>query len=93
MDAELGDYRAALAPWLELRQRNILDPAVQESLLAVPFAFGQLGANRQAADYYLDAIDAFNAEIGRMDEAIRLHAADPPGLPSALIPASVTALS
>jgi len=69
-DAELGDYRAALAPWLELRQRNILDPAVQESLLAVPFAFGQLGANRQAADYYLDAIDAFNAEIGRMDEAI-----------------------
>ena len=69
-DAELGDYRAALAPWLELRQRNILDPAVQESLLAVPFAFGQLGANRQAADYYLDAIDAFNTEIGRMDEAI-----------------------
>jgi len=44
-DAERGDYRAALSPWLELRQRNILDPAVQESLLAVPYAFGQLGAN------------------------------------------------
>ena len=69
-DAERGDYRAALSPWLELRQRNILDPAVQESLLAVPYAFGQLGANRQAADYYLDAIDAFSAEIGRMDAAI-----------------------
>ena len=69
-DAERGDYRAALAPWLELRQRNILDPAVQESLLAVPYAFGQLGANRQAADYYLEAIDAFNTEIGRMDAAI-----------------------
>ena len=69
-DAERGDYRAALSPWLELRQRNILDPAVQESLLAVPYAFGQLGANRQAADYYLDAIDAFNTEIGRMDAAI-----------------------
>ena len=69
-DAELGDYHAALSPWLELRQRNILDPAVQESLLAVPYAFGQLGANKQAADYYLDAIDAFNAEIGRMDAAI-----------------------
>ena len=69
-DAERGDYRAALSPWLELRQRNILDPAVQESLLAVPYAFGQLGANRQAADYYLDAINAFSAEIGRMDAAI-----------------------
>lgn len=69
-DAERGDYRAALSPWLELRQRNILDPAVQESLLAVPYAFGQLGANRQAADYYLDAIDAFSTEIGRMDTAI-----------------------
>ncbi len=69
-DAERGDYRAALVPWLELRQRNILDPAVQESLLAVPYAFGQLGANRQAADHYLDAIDAFSTEIGRMDAAI-----------------------
>jgi tetratricopeptide (TPR) repeat protein len=37
-DAERGDYRAALSPWLELRQRNIIDPAVQESLLAVPSA-------------------------------------------------------
>ncbi len=69
-DAERGDYRAALSPWLELRQRNIIDPAVQESLLAVPYAFSQLGADRQAADYYLDAIDAFNREIGRMDAAI-----------------------
>jgi len=69
-DAELGDYRAALTPWLELSGRDILDPAVQESLLAVPYAFSQLGANAQAADYYLDAIDAFNTEIGRMDAAI-----------------------
>ena len=69
-DAELGDYRAALTPWLELSSRDILDPAVQESLLAVPYAFGQLGANTQAADYYLDAIDAFNTELGRMDAAI-----------------------
>jgi hypothetical protein len=69
-DAERGDYRAALSPWLELSQRAVLDPAVQESLLAVPYAFSQLGANRQAADYYLAAIDTFNAEIGRVDQAI-----------------------
>jgi len=69
-DAERGDYRAALSPWLELSQRAVLDPAVQESLLAVPYAFSQLGANRQAADHYLAAIDTFNAEIGRIDQAI-----------------------
>jgi hypothetical protein len=69
-DAELGDYQAALTPWLELRQRNVLDAAVQESLLAVPYAFSQLGANSQAADYYLSAIESFNNEIARMDVAI-----------------------
>ncbi len=69
-DAERGDYRAALTPWIELSDRNILDSAVQESLLAVPYAFSQLGARNQAAERYLTAIDAFNAEIGRIDAAI-----------------------
>jgi hypothetical protein len=69
-DAELGDFQSALTPWLELQTRNILDPAVQESLLAVPYAFGRLGANKQAADYYLSAIEGFNAEVGRIDAAI-----------------------
>lgn len=69
-DAEQGDYRAALAPWVELRGRNLLDSAVQESLLAVPYAFTQLGADKQAADYYVDAIAGFNTEIRRLDAAI-----------------------
>ena len=69
-DAELGDYRAALAPWMELRARDLLDSAVQESLLAVPYAFAQLGAQKQAADYYVDAIAAYDAEIARLDASI-----------------------
>ena len=36
-DAALGDYRGALTPWMELRSRDVLDAAVQESYLAVPF--------------------------------------------------------
>jgi hypothetical protein len=69
-DAELGDYRAALAPWSALNGRDLLDAAVQESLLALPYAFSQLDADGQAADYYERAITAFTGEMGRIDAAI-----------------------
>jgi hypothetical protein len=68
--AETEDYRGALAPWLELRQRDLLDSAVQESLLAVPYAFAQLGADKQAADHYNDAITAFDGEIAKITQSI-----------------------
>jgi tetratricopeptide (TPR) repeat protein len=69
-DAEVADYRAALAPWLALRERSLLDSAVQESMLAVPYAFAQLGADKQAADHYVDAIEAFSGEIVRLTQSI-----------------------
>jgi len=69
-DAEQNDFRAALAPWVELGERDLLDSAVQESLLAVPYAFAQLEADGQAADRYLSAIDAFAAETARIEGAI-----------------------
>lgn len=69
-DAELENYQTALSPWIELRNRDLLDPAVQESLLAVPYAFTKLNADRQAADYYVDAIEAFNDEMERLDQSI-----------------------
>ena len=65
-----GQYQEALTPWLELRGRNLLDPAVQESYLAVPFAFAKLGANGQAAEYYESAVREFEAEDARIDESI-----------------------
>ena len=66
----LGDYRGALTPWLELRGRDVLDAAVQESYLAVPYAFGKLNANAQSAEYYESAVVSFDAENGRLDAAI-----------------------
>jgi hypothetical protein len=69
-DAALGDYKAALNPWMELRGRNLLDAAVQESLLAVPFAFGKLSANSQSAEYYESAVESYDAETVRLDDAI-----------------------
>jgi hypothetical protein len=38
--------------------------------LAVPYAFSRLDADAQAADYYVTAINAFTAEIARIDEAV-----------------------
>ena len=69
-DAENKNYRGALAPWLALNDRDLLDSAVQESLLAVPYAYAQLGAQKQAADRYVEAIDAFAAEINRLTTSI-----------------------
>lgn len=69
-DAQLGDYKSALVPWTELRNRNLLDAAVQESYLAVPYAYGQLSANAQSAEFYETAVEQFSAEDTRLDAAI-----------------------
>jgi hypothetical protein len=68
--AALDDYERALVPWTELADRPIEDTAVQESLLAVPFALGKLGAYRQSLANYERALDAYTREIARLDEAI-----------------------
>lgn len=69
-DAALGDYQAALTPWMELRNRNLLDAAVQESFLAVPYAYSKLNANAQSAEYYESAVQSYDAENVRLDDAI-----------------------
>ena len=69
-DAEMDNYQRALVPWMELRSRNLLDSAVQESMLAIPYAMAQLDSISQAADHYLNAIEAFYEETNRLDRAI-----------------------
>jgi tetratricopeptide (TPR) repeat protein len=69
-DSALGHFKQALIPWLALRKRNLLDSAVQESYLTVPYAYNQLGARGQAAEYYTSAIDSFDAEQKHIDESI-----------------------
>ena len=69
-DAETNNYRRALVPWMELRDRDLLDSAVQESMLAVPYALAELDSLRQAADHYVDAIEAFREEAARIDAVI-----------------------
>ncbi len=69
-DAALENFDSALVPWMELQQRSLLDPAVQEALLAVPYAFSRLGADEQAAAHYLDAVAAYAAELLRVESSI-----------------------
>jgi hypothetical protein len=68
--ATLGDYRGALAPWLELRKRSLLDAAVQESYLAVPYAYSKLNAGEQAAENYESALHSYADESEQIDTAI-----------------------
>jgi lipopolysaccharide biosynthesis regulator YciM len=69
-EAALGKYQDALGPWMELRNRNLLDAAVQESYLAVPYAFGKLDAAGQSAEYYEQAVTSFDSEGVQLDQAI-----------------------
>ncbi len=70
-DALQENYRDALLPWLELRYRDLLDGAVQESLLAIPYAYGKLAAHGSAADHYINAVAAFDGEMAGIDRAIQ----------------------
>lgn len=48
----------------------MLDAAVQESYLAVPYAYAQLEADRQAAEQYMIAVNAFAEEEQRINQSI-----------------------
>ncbi len=69
-DAANADFKGALTPWLELKERDLLDSAVQESLLAVPYAYAQLDAHGSAAEGYQSALASFDTEISKLDSAI-----------------------
>jgi tetratricopeptide (TPR) repeat protein len=69
-DAELNNYERALVPWMELRGRDLLDSAVQEAMLAIPYGLSQLESISQAADHYLNAVEAFYEETDRIDRTI-----------------------
>jgi hypothetical protein len=69
-DSSLGEFKRALVPWLTLRKRDLLDSAVQESYLTVPYAYNQLGATGQAAEFYNSAIDSFDNEEKLIDDSI-----------------------
>ena len=66
-----GRYDRALVPWTMLHERDETNHSVQEVIMAVPYAYGKLGAHGKAANLYNHAMDVFAREIGSLDESIK----------------------
>ncbi len=67
-----GDqYDRALVPWSILHKRDEINVSVQESLMAVPFAYSKLGAHGKAANLYNHAMGVFSKEIKSLDDSIK----------------------
>ena len=60
----------AVVPWSILAKREVTDSAAQEAMLALPFAYGKLDVHGRAAIHYGYALDAFSAEIAKLDASI-----------------------
>ncbi len=61
--AEKGMYENALTHWLELAKKDARDLAVQEALLAIPYAYQKLEAMQPAFANYLKASDIYQSQI------------------------------
>src|SRR5687768_6842195 len=63
-------YDRAIVPWTVLAERDVTDGAVQEALLALPYAYGKLSINGRAALMYGRALETFSKERERVDASI-----------------------
>lgn len=61
----------ALVPWVELAKRDPMDPAVQEGMLAIPWALDRLQDYEQSLARYTEAIATLETARQRMEQATR----------------------
>lgn len=70
-DAFRGLFERALVPWSVLVTREVTDASVQEAMLAVPYAYGKLDVNSQAAVIYGRSLEKFGIEIDKLEASIK----------------------
>ncbi len=71
-NASMKNFRKALVPWKMLQEREVTNETVQESMLAVAYAYGQLNYYGQAALNYARAMDSFGNEIDHLQTSIKI---------------------
>lgn len=64
------NYERAVVPWRILAEREVTDGATQEAMLALPYAYGKLDVHGRAAIFYGRALDAFGAEVDKLNQSI-----------------------
>jgi len=64
-------FERALVPWGILAGREATDPAVQQAVLALPYAYSRLEVHGRAAVLYGRAVETFGREIEKLDASIR----------------------
>jgi hypothetical protein len=70
-DASQGQFERALVPWSILAEREVTDSAVQEALLAVPYAYGKLKVYGRSAVLYGQALESFGKEVDKLGASIK----------------------
>tara|TARA_R110002072_G_scaffold172728_1_gene326968 strand:- start:50260 stop:51966 length:1707 start_codon:yes stop_codon:yes gene_type:complete len=65
---ESGDFRAATQSWHSLKTYPVVDQAVAEAYLAIPYAFERSGYISQTLEAYLDASNTFELELEKIDK-------------------------
>jgi tetratricopeptide (TPR) repeat protein len=64
------DFERAVVPWSILAERESTDAAVQEAILALPYAYSNLEVHGRAAVLYGKAVETFGDELGKIDASI-----------------------
>jgi predicted negative regulator of RcsB-dependent stress response len=70
-DASAQNFARAVVPWSLLVKRDATDAAVQEALLALPYAYTRLEVHGRAALLYGSAVETFGAQLARVDASLQ----------------------
>ena len=70
-DVSAQNFERAVVPWSILAKRELTDSAVQEALLALPYAYSKLNVHGRAAVLYGDALKSFGEELNKVDASIK----------------------
>jgi Tetratricopeptide repeat len=69
-DAQAANFSRAVVPWGLLAEREPTDAAVQEAMLALPYAYSKLDVHGRAALLYGKAVETFGHELEKVDTSI-----------------------